>query len=138
MARRILLTCALAAGLLGAASSALAYDGCGGGYGFGLGYMYGSLDYRVPYFAAHPPVYYSAPVPRTYGHSPFAYPPHFRTPEIMETVQPLTITNPYVPSDSVKAPAQVDQTAKAAAPQPLVVINPYVEQPRVMQASHSL
>ena len=29
----------------------------------------------VPYYAMHPPVYYSYPVPRPYGYSPFAYPP---------------------------------------------------------------
>lgn len=28
----------------------------------------------VPYFAMHPPVYYSYRVPRTYGYSPYAFP----------------------------------------------------------------
>lgn len=138
MARHLLLTCALAAGLLGSASTASACDGCGMGYGWGLGFLYNSLENKVPYFAAHPPVYYSAPVPRAYGWSPFAYPPNVRTPEFVESVQPLTINNPHFQSEPTKAAPQADQTAKATTPEPLVIINPYVEQSRVMQASHSL
>src|SRR5437870_3480881 len=37
---------------------------------------------HIPYFALHPPVYYSEPVARTYGYSPFAYPFGSPTPEI--------------------------------------------------------
>jgi hypothetical protein len=116
--------------------------GVGNGYGYGFGYwggigaLYNGLDvyndYRVPYFAAHPPVYYSHPVPRTYGHSPFAYPPHFRTPEIYEEVVPLTINNPYVPSQETPAAESntADETVSAPAPQkPLVVVNPFVVDP---------
>ena len=58
--------------------SANGFGGYGGyygpglyGYGLGIGQLYRSLDFpldrRVPYFAARPPVDYSAPVPRTYG-----------------------------------------------------------------------
>jgi hypothetical protein len=67
--------------LVGIASSCLLTDvasaQCGGGYGggyygWGIGGVYRSLDFplerRVPYFAAHPPVYYSYPVARTYGY----------------------------------------------------------------------
>ncbi|TWT89707.1 hypothetical protein Mal64_00860 [Pseudobythopirellula maris] len=121
-----------AAGL--AAPEAQAYDGCGGyGYGYGIGGVYRSLDYpterRVPYFAAHPPVYYSQPVPRTYGHSPFAYPPHFRTPEIeAPAVKPLQISNPYVTGDSEAKPEskQLIRHQSTTAPTPLVIVNPYV------------
>lgn len=125
--------------LAGASEGCAGYGGYGGGCGYGWGYgigvggLYNGLDrysdYRVPYFAAHPPVYYSHPVPRTYGHSPFAYPPHFRTPEIAEPIAPITITNPYVPaSDKPAADAgESDETVSApAAPKPLVVMNPYV------------
>lgn len=115
----------------------MACNGCGGGYGFGLGYMYGSLDYRVPYFAAHPPVYYSAPVPRTYGHSPWAYPPHFRTPELLSEVQPLEIVNPYVPSSATEPQPEADQVTADRMPQPLVIHNPYAKG-AVVPASHSL
>jgi hypothetical protein len=110
-------------------------DGCfGGGWGWGydLGYLYNSLDYNVPYFAAHPPVYYSYPVPRTYGYSPFAYPPTVMTPDVvMSEAHPVQIINPYVPSSKQDAAASQDQSAAAAPqtnrqPQPLVIINPYV------------
>lgn len=144
MARLFFLLTALVLGL--SSSSALACDGCGGlGYGFGLGYMYNSLDYRVPYFAAHPPVYYSYPVPRTYGYSPWAYPPNVRTPEVVFEPQPLTITNPHVDASSLEAKASVDQTTKAEpqspgmqAPEPLVIENPFVKSSKVMTASHAL
>lgn len=134
MSRRFLLVPALMVCLL-CAASAQAYNGCGG-YGFGLGYMYGSLDYRVPYFAAHPPVYYSYPVPRTYGYSPFAYPPNVMTPEIVSQAEPLEIVNPYVPSSTTKEekPAP-EETVDARVVQPLVIMNPYVNSSQVMQAS---
>ena len=99
------------------------------GYGYGYGYLYHALDYRVPYFAAHPPVYYSYPVPRTYGYSPFAYPPHVMTPEVVEpSATPIQILNPYVPSATPeKTQPEPDQTAtNAGQPQPLVILNPFV------------
>lgn len=131
---------------LSVASAAKSFEGCNGdggvynlgglgygwAYGVGIGGLYNGLDrpsdYRVPYFAAHPPVYYSHPVPRTYGHSPFAYPPHFRTPEFCESVVPLTVTNPYVPA--VEAPVAEEKEADetVAAPKtsdPLVIVNPF-------------
>jgi len=110
-------------------------NGCNGGgwaWGYDMGGLYNSLDYNVPYFAAHPPVYYSYPVPRTYGYSPFAYPPYTMTPDVvMGGAQPLEIVNPYVPSTQQESKADVDQSAAAAPkmnrqPQPLVIINPFV------------
>ena len=113
---------------------AKACDGYGYGYGCDLGYLYNSLDYRVPYFAAHPPVYYSDVVPRTYGYSPFAYPPHVMTPDVVGDVEPVTIMNPYVPSaDETKAEPQDDRAAALKAqPEPLVILNPYVSANRSM------
>ncbi|HEY4235352.1 MAG TPA: hypothetical protein VGM76_18110 [Lacipirellulaceae bacterium] len=114
-------------------SSTASAQYCGGGYGGGCGYDYGylynSLDYNVPYFAAHPPVYYSYPVPRTYGYSPFAYPPYVMTPDVAQDSAPIEITNPYVPSSKQeKSKDQSDQTAARTSPhnEPLVIINPYV------------
>ncbi len=47
------------------------------------GTMYGlGLVPTPPYFALHPPVYYSCPVPRSYGYSPFAYPSCVQTPDV--------------------------------------------------------
>ena len=107
-------------------------NGCnGGGWGWGydMGGLYNSLDYNVPYFAAHPPVYYSYPVPRTYGYSPFAYPPYVMTPDVVtEGAAPLEIVNPYVPSSKQESSQpKPDQSASTnRQPQPLVIINPYV------------
>ena len=120
----------VAAGLVAAVSvPAQAGDGCFG-YGWGMGQLYNSLEYRVPYFAAHPPVYYSYPVPRTYGHSPFAYPPHFRTPEIAAEPVALEISNPYVlPKQDADKPIEAERAVQTlSAPEPLVIHNPYVSQ----------
>ncbi len=131
----ILLVIVAAAFAAAPTAQAQGYDGCnGGGWGWGydMGALYNSLDYNVPYFAAHPPVYYSYPVPRTYGYSPFAYPPYVMTPEVvMGGEAPLDIVNPYVPSTQQAPAASSDQSAAAAPqdsrqPQPLVIINPYV------------
>lgn len=123
--------------------------GCAGGYGYGwgawdVGRLYSVLAQNVPHFAAFPPVYYSLPVPRTYGYSPFAYPPGVMTPEVV-TTEPLSIVNPYFSGASEAATTQaepeapVDRTTAAprpaAAPMsaaahastgPLVIVNPYV------------
>jgi hypothetical protein len=121
------------AALFAAAPTASAQGRDGGwGWGYDLGYLYNSLDYNVPYFAAHPPVYYSYPVPRTYGYSPFAYPPYVMTPDVVKgEAHPVQILNPYVPSLKHDSAASQDQSAAAAPqtnsqPQPLVIINPYV------------
>lgn len=117
-----------AVALTASATSASAQcGGCGGGYGWGMGAMYNSLEYKVPYFAAHPPVYYSQPVPRTYGYSPFAYPPNVMTPEVVEQVAALEIANPFVPSSNKQSTEPADQTVEHAAsqPEPLVISNPF-------------
>jgi len=101
----------------------------GGDYGWDVAELYRELYNNLPYFALHPPVYYSEPVPRTYGYSPFAYPPGTMTPEIVGEAQPVTINNPYVPM-TTPAKADVkpsDRSASASpAPEPLVIINPFV------------
>jgi hypothetical protein len=83
--------------------------------GWGLPYaqLY-DVDY-IPYFAKHPPVYYSRPVARTYGYSPWAYPPTVMTPELM-------VVNPYVPQ-STRTGARADQVSKG----PKTIVNPFVE-----------
>jgi hypothetical protein len=82
--------------------------------GFGLGfYNYGSgygINYRQPpYYALFPPVYYSYPVPRPYGYSPFAYPPGTVTPNVNPNLGSAEYLNPFVPSTSSATPA-IDRT----------------------------
>lgn len=106
---------------------------CGYGYGGGfwgwdIGRLYGVLADNVPYYAAFPPVYYSAPVPRTYGYSPFAYPPGVMTPELAEPVQALEIINPHFKASSTSSSEEAEDQVTAAPTTngPLVVLNPYV------------
>ena len=138
--RRTLMMAAIvsAAGTLGGQAHAQCGP-YGGGYGFGawdMGRLYGVMADNVPYFAAFPPVYYSQPVPRTYGYSPFAYPPGVMTPDVVETVsEPQVIENPYVVPEATSegpamiAPESVDQTTSVAPIRgPQVILNPYVSQ----------
>ena len=75
-----------------------------------------------PYFALHPPVYYEMPIPRTYGYSPWAYPPYITTPEIVEPV-PEIIQNKFVPQ-----PKKSSEKPKMVSA-PLRIQNPYVVSP---------
>ncbi len=113
----------------GEAQAQYGLQGAGyGGFGsYDVGRLYGVLANNVPYFAAFPPVYYSAPVPRTYGHSPFAYPPGVMTPEVAQ-VASQEILNPYVPASTPsETPAESSDkvTQVNKRPQPLTVMNPY-------------
>ncbi|HUY36557.1 MAG TPA: hypothetical protein VMV69_27725 [Pirellulales bacterium] len=84
--------------------------------------MYG-MD-SVPYYSLHPPVYYSLPVARTYGYSPFAYPPGFMTPEIMPP-EPRLMVNPHAPRRS--SPKRAAERVTMA---PRVIENPYASSRR--------
>jgi len=128
-----------------------AAHGFKGGHGFGGGFgggffigddsdfaeLYRELRKNLPYFTLHPPVYYSYPVPRTYGYSPFAYLPTTLTPEVAPP-EPMDIINPHVPSNGESTPAHdvSDRSAAVGAqPQPLVIINPYVSPNRAVAQS---
>jgi hypothetical protein len=133
--QHLIMTLATVAAFAAAVPAARAQNGCGYGgcWDNGYGWLYNSLRYEVPHFAAFPPVYYSAPVPRTYGYSPFAYPPNIMTPEIVGEPQPLTIDNPYVPATKSATPAASETKSDRATQvrrgvEPLVVINPFVTQ----------
>lgn len=102
-----------------------------GGYALGYGYL-GNGPYNnlydagpIPYYSLYPPVYYSQPVPRTYGYSPFAYPPGFLTPEV-EWAQPKVMLNPHVPQQS-SAPQRRSIPSDRTAAAPKMIVNPYVE-----------
>jgi len=124
-------TLALCLGMLcsiAAASEARAQYGMGcGNYGaFDVGRLYGVMANNVPYFAAFPPVYYSRPVARTYGYSPFAYPPGTMTPEIVEAA-PLEIKNPHVRASTVAPETNEDKTTLLKSrTAPLAILNPFV------------
>lgn len=81
---------------------------------------YDNTHAYIPHFALYPPVYYSLPVPRTYGYSPFAYPPGTMTPEIVEP-EPLVVPNKFVPSNDAPKAEPGEVTVK-----PLRITNPYV------------
>jgi hypothetical protein len=117
---------------------------CGGGFGGGYGYwdigrLYQVLSDNVPYYSAFPPVYYSMPVPRTYGYSPFAYPPGVMTPEIVDVAGPAEIINPHIEPASLEGgPVAKDKVTQAASqPEALVVTNPFVSDSLVRTAALS-
>lgn len=137
--------------LLAAASTAAEAQWSGYGYGYGMmnggawwnGSIYSGVieDQRPPYFALHPPVYYSYPVPRTYGYSPFAYPGCTPTPDLhLEVVEPQMVPNPYVPQQEPSDAPQTDaeSTANRTAAAPRRIRNPFVEQATVAAAPAEL
>lgn len=92
-----------------------------------------------PYFALNPPVYYSYPVPRTYGYSPWPYPGDIRTPDPLAAVEPLEITNPYFNSSTQTPTPAPEKTveSKPAASGPLVIDNPFAsERASILQVAH--
>jgi hypothetical protein len=100
----------------GSALSAQAQFPCyGGGFGgYGGGYNVYATSDRPPFYAMFPPVYYSYPVPRPYGYSPFAYPPGTMTPEVLTDLAGATISNPYVtPQTTPVTPQNLPAPAKA-------------------------
>lgn len=79
----------------------------------------------VPYYALHPPVYYSRPIARTYGDNPFPYPPGmtaFQAYSPQYTPQPQIIRNEY----NEEANPSMDQQYQTHMP--LRIHNPFVEQ----------
>lgn len=88
--------------------------------GWGFGWPTGCWNPEaIPYFSLFPPVYYSYRVPRTYGYSPFAYPPGVLTP------------NPEAPRMTGGQNSSWASDRQSSAPQgrpPLRIDNPFVEQ----------
>jgi hypothetical protein len=109
------------------------YGYCGINFPFGL---YGRRVEDVPYFSMFPPVYYSMPVPRSYGWSPFAYPPGTMTPEV-EPPAPQDMINPYVPQSDESKPAKpiAAHTASYRVRAPQVLLNPFVKSEGIVAAA---
>jgi hypothetical protein len=114
-------------------------------YGYGWGFSpyqawltdHVQTDRQIPYFAQHPPVYYSGIVPRTYGQSPYAYPPCNCNGVGVETEVPLIVPNPHFeeePKPAEETSSKLTSTRRRV--QPLVVENPYFDSsPRIADAS---
>lgn len=80
------------------------------------------LNDDVPYFAAHPPVYYSHVVARPYGWSPFPYPLDSLWLTREPAPQPKLIVNRFVPQ------AASPQVSASQSRSPLRIVNPFVQQ----------
>lgn len=117
--------------LVAAAEPAQAQYIGGNGVGYGgfgqLGSPYALGRIPVPpYFALHPPVYYSQPVARTYGYSPFAYPGSVRTPDVKAAApQAKVITNPH--ATPVKSEKVEKELNLKLANKQLEILNPFVK-----------
>lgn len=121
--KRILLAAGALIVAVSLASSTWAIDQ----YGFVINGNYGGLprayNYRVPtppYFAVHPPVYYSHAVRRPYGLSPYAWPAS-RSNFARVHSAPRMVHNPFAPQTKAKV-----QREAVAASQPQMIFNPFV------------
>ncbi len=122
---KLALLAAVCVALLGPIASAdpgVAWWGYGAYWGpYGWWYPYSYQYERIPYFALFPPVYYSYPVSRPYGQSPFNYYYGYdgaSSPE-GQLAGPLTILNPYVrrtAADQPKLGPQVGGTLRIDNP----------------------
>ena len=108
------------------AQSASAQDPyCSGGFPWNNYFSSPYASSRIPtppYFAIHPPVYYSVPVPRTYGYSPYAYPGTMQTPQV-ELAKAEMIHNPYA---TKKASGKKENSLDKTASKSRMITNPFV------------
>ncbi len=100
-------------------SYGLPYSSGGWGFGWPTGYYAAEA---IPYFSLFPPVYYSYRVPRTFGYSPFAYPPGVLTPGSEPPRMAVVGQNASAMPEGGELPA-----AQQGRP-PLRIGNPFVEQ----------
>jgi hypothetical protein len=107
----------------------------GGGYGYGWGYDVPYERDHIPFYAVHPPVYYSYPVARAYGWTPFAYSPDAVILPLEEGgakqiinpfVPPSNVPVPTPPTPNIKAKPSAERTTDDSASTIHVVVNPYV------------
>ena len=132
--KRLGLVIGLATLTIASNGSAQAYDGLGGHAGyqfpwFGYGnngpaaYSLGNIP-APPYFALHPPVYYSHPVSRTYGRSPFACSCdcHERGGHAKEM---RVMVNPHIQVKPTAPAAEKAEKPVKVAAMPLRIANPF-------------
>ena len=131
MVRTVLFSFVAAFALAAAGASAQAQDcGCGYGYGYGnyafLGYPFAysqGANYVPPYFAIHPPVYYSPHIiARPYGWSPYAWPSTAMVPAT-PAARPMVIMNAHVKAAESKVAESKPQMIDGI--QPEEIANPF-------------
>ena len=87
-----------------------------GGNLTGLPYNYFQSQQELPFYAKFPPVYYSYPVARPYGYSPFAYPPGIMTPELHAGGRAGGNCEPLRPRSAVEAAGAIAGAFERRAP----------------------
>ncbi len=96
-------------------------------YAYPWGCLGRAGDRDIPYFAAHPPVYYSHIVARPYGYSPYAYLPGIVTPGFELTMPPYWDGEQWQgrqsPEQIVVPPSEPEPKANPAVAQ--TVRNPF-------------
>jgi hypothetical protein len=115
---------------VGSTASAQHHPGRGYGYGgqawgdYGWAGIYGTANQQIlPYYSLYPPVYYSHPVPRPYGYSPFALPPGHEPVEQLAPHRAKEIVNPHF--EPLPEKQEEKQTAGQTAWSKRVIANPY-------------
>ncbi len=139
-----LLAIVLVCGALPAAAQAQGPYGCWGGWvdGYGQGRVVSYND-NIPYFSAHPPVYYSLEIiPRAMGPSPFAYPGYYAPMQtevklvpamaaMPKKMEPVMINNSYYvqkPKARVQNASFVKPLSRQdAARGTQLIVNPFVK-----------
>lgn len=83
-------------------------------------------DPILPYYSLYPPVYYSAPVPRPYGFSPFALPPGMQPAEgiPVPAAEPELTINPYFKPNQSELDEEAPSNQQTVA-KPQFIKNPY-------------
>ena len=124
-----------AANLLGGSTAVQAFDGWGGysnhfpWYGYGnngpAAYALGNIP-APPYFALHPPVYYSNPTPRTYGRSPFACSCDIHGAGHSVATHRVHV-NPYIQVRPATPPAPAEKAEKPVKVAVTRIANPFYE-----------
>ncbi len=82
---------------------------------------------HLPYYAKHPPVYYSHPISRPYGYYPYAYFPERHTPRL-EAAPTLVVRNPFVIGEAEGSPSK-RPPLKQPSSDPLRIVNPFAHEP---------
>jgi len=76
---------------------------------------------HIPYYAKHPPVYYSRPVARSYGSLPYAYLPEVPAPRVV-VASPLVVQNHLVAGQANEG------LSAGQSPRPMRIVNPFAQE----------